>query len=65
MQLKPGMHPSPGHPISPVDSPSSFLFERSIDVDEAQACPGGIFTTTGPALCGDRFPVVSITEVAP
>jgi len=65
MILKPGGEPAAGHPISPVDSANAgWTLQRFIDVDDGQACPGA-FTTPGPAACGDWFPVVSITEVAP
>jgi hypothetical protein len=64
LTLGPNMIPENGHPISPVDTAARWHLERDISVDDAQSC-GGTFTGSGPLTCRDRFPIVSITEMAP
>jgi len=64
MSLRPGA--SPTGLISPLDASATnqWYVGRTIDLDDGQSC-GALFSGTGPVLCQDTFPVISITQVSP
>jgi len=62
--LGPPAMPQEGHPISPIDTASTWTVGRVMNIDAAQSC-GGAFTGSGPITCSDIFSVVSITQVGP
>lgn len=66
LSLAPVTEPEEGEVISPLDAGPAqpWIVERGMGIEQAQFC-GDVFANPGVVGCGDRFSVVSITEVAP